>query len=67
VNAVERIDIPEHIRSLLAFDKNGKCTNAFKIITRPQTLLFAYEMIKSNSGNMVEGSDNTTLDGIDWN
>ena len=33
----------------------------------PQVLRFAYEMIKSNPGNMVKGIDDETLDGINLN
>ena len=44
---------------------DGKCVNAISLISNPQTLKMAYEMIKSNPGNMTKGSDNETLDGID--
>ena len=46
---------------------NGKCTNAFEIIANVNTLKMAYESIKSNPGNMTEGVDRETLDGIDEN
>ena len=34
------------------------------IISDVETLMFAYELIKSKPGNMTPGSDETTLDGI---
>jgi len=55
----------KYINDQLVYDANGKCTNAFEIISSPEMLSIAYEKIKSKSGNMVEGTDNITLDGID--
>jgi hypothetical protein len=52
------------ISEKLKYDENGRCMNAFEIITDPETLRVAYELIKSKPGNMVRGTDNTTLDGI---
>ena len=65
IEAVKHININEYINNLLIFDHSGKCINAFETISSPELLLFAYEKIKSKSGNMVEGTDNITLDGID--
>lgn len=64
IEAVKHINIHEYISSRLVFDPSGRCTNAFELITSPELLLFAYEKIKSKSGNMVEGTDSITLDGI---
>lgn len=52
------------IRPLLRYDEEGRCTNAFEVISNPDILKIAYETIKSKPGNMVRGSDNVTLDGI---
>lgn len=52
------------IRELLKFDEDGKCINAFEVISRKDILLLAYETIKSKPGNMVRGSDQILLDGI---
>lgn len=64
IDSVPFIDIVEYIESRLEFDKEGKCTNVFKLLTDPVILKIAYEKIKSNSGNMVFGVDKETLDGI---
>lgn len=59
-------NIHQLIKDEMLFDKDGKCINAFKILSDPFLLALAYNTIKSNPGNMVEGIDNMTLDGIDW-
>lgn len=38
-----------------------------KVISNLKNLVAAYELIKSNPGNMTKGADNVTLDGIDHN
>ena len=53
------------IRKLLKFDKEGRCTNAFQILSDISILLLAYNSIKSKPGNMTKGTDNETFDGID--
>jgi retron-type reverse transcriptase len=63
----ERTPVFPTITKELKYDKEGKCLNAFEIISRPETLRMAYEMIKSKPGNMVIGTDNVTLDGINQN
>lgn len=55
----------ELILNKLKFNEEGKCTNAFKILSDPEILKIAYLMIKSKPGNMTEGVDKQTLDGID--
>lgn len=52
------------IRAMIRNDKEGKCINSFLIASDPCILMLAYETIKSKPGNMVIGSDKTTLDGI---
>jgi group II intron reverse transcriptase/maturase len=52
------------IKSRLHFDSEGRCLNAFKILSDPKILLMAYESIKSAPGNMVTGTDTETIDGI---
>lgn len=59
------MDIGEYLSSTLEYNHEGKCTNAFEVATSPEMLFIAYEKIKSKPGNMVEGTDSTTLDGID--
>ena len=63
-NLKKEFNLTEHIRDQLVHDSTGKCTNAFTIINKPETLKYAYESIKSKPGNMVRGSDFATLDGI---
>lgn len=57
-------DLTEKIREQLKFNSDGKCINAFEIISNIGTLVDAYETIKNKSGNMVPGTDEETLDGI---
>ena len=52
------------LRSLLKYDSNGICINAFEIASSPLMLRLAYESIKSKPGNMTKGSIPETLDGI---
>lgn len=59
-----KILIYPSISDKLKYDSLSKCINAFEVITDPDTLKMAYGMIKSNPGNMVRGTDNITLDGI---
>ena len=42
----------------------GKCINAFEVLSDINTIYAAYITLKSKPGNMVEGSDKQTLDGI---
>lgn len=58
------INIYQVIRDKMKFDEKGKCCNAFEILCSGDILLLAYNSIKSNPGNMTEGIDSTTLDGI---
>ena len=39
--------------------------NLATLYASPKALIYAYELIKSNPGNMSEGVDHVTLDGID--
>ena len=63
MNKQERNPI-HYIRSLLQFDTQGRCTNAFEILTNPTVLKMGYETTKSKAGQMVKGTDKITLDGI---
>jgi len=58
----------ELILDKLTFNSEGQCTNGFKTLCDPKVLKIAYLMIKSKAGNMTEGVDKITLDGIneDW-
>lgn len=58
------MDIYQFIKDKLEYDPNGKCINAFQILSNPEILVYAYNSIKSNPGNMVHGSDQETLDGL---
>jgi hypothetical protein len=57
-------DLTAKIRDKLKFDPDGRCINAFQVITEVITLTDAYETIKNKPGNMVAGTDKVTLDGI---
>lgn len=54
----------ESLRDKLEFEENGKCTNAFRLISDPAIIKLAYNDIKSKSGNMTMGVDKETLDGM---
>lgn len=60
---IEKKEVTKLIRSLLRW-RQKKCINAFQVMYRPEILKLAYESIKSKPGNMVPGTDLTTLDGI---
>ena len=47
--------------------RNGKYYGLYKLISNEDVLFGAYQMIKSNPGNMTPGSDGQTLDGISQN
>lgn len=57
----ECIDIAKSIQT----QKDGKCTNAFKLISDVKLLKAAYKELKSKPGMMTKGSDDETLDGIE--
>lgn len=52
------------ITERLQYNKEGKCTNASKILRNPFFLKLAYESIRSKPGNSTKGSDSELLDGI---
>lgn len=58
------IHVYPYIANKIVLNSDNKCTNAFLLCTEPETLRIAYEMMKSNPGNMVQGTDKETLDGI---
>lgn len=49
--------------NLIKLDDN-KFTGLYKMIADQMTLTLAYNNIKSNPGNMTEGTDSETLDGV---
>ena len=57
-------DIYGQILKSLKYDERGKCSNAYEIISDPKMLVMAYNSIKSKPGNMTEGIDSETVDGI---
>ncbi len=59
-----KVDIHAIIKDNMEYDKEGRCTNAFKILSSTKILILAYNSIKSEPGNMTEGIEPTTLDGI---
>lgn len=52
------------IKERLILQEDGKCINAFNIISSPEMLIAAYSNIKSKPGMMTKGTDDVTLDGI---
>lgn len=62
-----KVSYKELIADKLRYNKDNQCINAFKIMSNPDILKIAYLMIKSKPGNMTEGVDKETLDGIDGN
>ena len=55
----------QSLEQLLKFDENGRCINAYEVISMLNTLAASYQLIKSKPGNMTPGIDGETLDGID--
>lgn len=53
------------IKDKLTLQEDGRCTNAFKLISDKEILKAAYNKLKSKPGMMTKGSDEETLDGID--
>jgi hypothetical protein len=52
------------LREMLAYDEQGRCINAFQVLSDISVLKSAYDVIKSKPGNMTPGVDRETLDGI---
>jgi hypothetical protein len=63
--STEKLEIYPHLANQIQVNTLQEVINAFEIICNPKTLLYAYKMIKSNPGNMVPGTDEETMDGID--
>lgn len=59
-----KFDLADFIRRQLVYNSQGKCINAFRILSSPEILRKAYETIRSKPGNMTPGSDQETLDGL---
>lgn len=51
----------EYIKDRIEYNSEGKCINAFEILSDINTIYAAYITLKSKPGNMVEGSDKQTL------
>jgi len=49
----------------LTYNTEGKCNNAYQVLSQNIVLQTAYMRIKSEPGNMTPGPDKETLDGID--
>ena len=52
------------IRKKLILQEDGRCTNAFNLISDKEILKSAYLELKSKPGMMTKGIDQETLDGI---
>jgi len=52
------------LRELMTYHEDGRCTNAFNLITSKPILMAAYWALKSKPGMMTKGIDEETLDGI---
>lgn len=53
------------IEKNINLQEDGKCTNAFKLISDKKLLIAAYLELKSKPGMMTKGSEEETVDGID--
>lgn len=54
-----------NIQKELILQEDGRCANAFNLISSPEMLKAAYAILKSKPGMMSKGTDEETLDGID--
>lgn len=66
-----KLNLSEHLDSILKDhldSKDNKYKALIRVISDPETLLIAYEQIKSKTGNMTPGTTGETLDGVtkDW-
>ena len=52
------------LKEMLMFDEEGKCINAYNVLSKLEILNTAYMNIKSEPGNMTPGVNEETLDGI---
>ena len=57
-------DDTKSLREMLVYDIQGRCINAFQVLSDISVLKSAYDVIKSKPGNMTPGVDRETLDGI---
>ena len=57
------------LKELMEINKDTKHSNTklIHILSDPEVLILAYEIIKSKPGNLTPGSDSTTLDNINLN
>lgn len=53
------------ISDLVKSHPNSPIVKLAHLYASPEALIYAYELIKSNPGNMTKGLDDVTLDGID--
>jgi len=53
-----------NLSKMMAYQDEGKCTNAYKLISSKPILLAAYRALRSKPGMMTKGVDHETLDGI---
>lgn len=52
------------LKDRIILQEDGRCTNAFNLISDKEILMAAYWKLKSKPGMMTKGSDDETLDGI---
>lgn len=60
-------DALKRLRALAETHKKSAFTGLIYVIAHPDTLILAYELIKSKTGNMTPGTSKETLYGLDMN
>jgi len=65
--AVKPSNVTTMVMQKLTYINDKKFFNLLDILSDPLYLVACYEEIKGKKGNMTPGSDNYTIDGLDWN
>lgn len=64
--AVKPSNVTTMVMEKLTYNNGNKFFKLLDILSDPFFLVACYEEIKGKKGNMTPGSDNYTLDGLDW-
>jgi group II intron reverse transcriptase/maturase len=65
--AVKPINVTTMVMEKLNYMNGNKFYKLLNILSDPFFLVACYEEIKGKKGNMTPGSDNYTIDGLNWN
>lgn len=63
---VKPINVTTIVKQKLNYTNEGKIYKCLEILSDPFFLVACYEEIKGKKGNMTPGSDNFTIEGLNW-